>query len=105
MGVLDAFKLDGKVAVVTGGNMGLGEAFARALADVGAQVVIAARTLAASERTVSEIVAAGGRAIAVEVDVTQPDQVTRMTAEVSSRLGPIDILVNKRRLLHSPPRP
>jgi NAD(P)-dependent dehydrogenase (short-subunit alcohol dehydrogenase family) len=94
MGVLDAFKLTGKVAVVTGGNMGLGEAFAGALAEAGAQVAIAARTHAASAQVAERIEAAGGRAIVVDTDVTKPEQVTRMLAEVTERLGPVDVLVN-----------
>lgn len=103
MGVLDAFDLAGKVAIVTGGNMGLGEAFARALADVGARVAIAARTHQTSERVAAEIAAAGGTAIVVDVDVTQRDQVERMVAEVTGRLGPIDILVNNAGLcIHRP---
>lgn len=103
MGVLDAFDLSGKVAVVTGGNMGLGEAFARALAEVGASVAIAARTRPASESVAAQVVAAGGRAIAVDVDVTQPDEVERMTEEVTRRLGPIDILINNAGLcIHRP---
>ncbi len=94
MGVLDAFDLTGQVAVVTGGNTGLGEAFAQALVDVGAHVAIAARTRSRSEQVVDELVATGGRAIAVDVDVRDPQQVDRMLAEVTEQLGPVDILVN-----------
>lgn len=94
MSLLDAFKLQGKVAIVTGGNSGLGEGFAKALAEVGASVAIAARNQAANRRMVEQIIAQGGQAIAVEADITQPDQVERMVAEVTERLGPIDILVN-----------
>lgn len=94
MGVLDAFDLQGQVAVVTGGNTGLGEAFAKALVDVGARVAIAARSRERSQQVVDEIVAAGGQAIAVEVDVRAPDQVERMLVEVTEQLGPVDILVN-----------
>lgn len=94
MGVLKTFDLSGKVAVVTGANTGLGEAFAQALADVGAHVAVAARNRERSESVANGIAAAGGRAIVVEVDVTQPTQVERMAAEVTERLGPIDILIN-----------
>jgi len=90
---LDAFNLTGQVAVVTGGNTGLGEAFAQALVDVGAHVAIAARSRQRSEQVVDQIVA-GGRAIAVEMDVREPEQVQRMLAEVTEQLGPVDILVN-----------
>ena len=94
MAVLDAFKLNGKVAVVTGANTGLGAAFARALAGAGAAVAIAARNRRRSETVARDVELAGGRSMVVDVDVTQPDQVDRMAAEVTDRLGPIDILVN-----------
>jgi NAD(P)-dependent dehydrogenase (short-subunit alcohol dehydrogenase family) len=103
MGVLQAFDLTGKVAVVTGGNTGLGEAFARALAEVGAAVVIAARQHERSERVVAEIEAAGGRALAVAADVTQHAQVEQMVATVDKELGPIDILVNNAGLCYHRP--
>ena len=94
MGVLDAFDLSGKVAVVTGGNTGLGEAFAGALAEVGANVALAARTRERSEEVAAGISDSGGRAIAVDLDVKEPDQVERMLGEVTERLGPVDVLVN-----------
>ena len=80
--------------MVTGGNTGLGEAFARALAEVGANVVLAARTRERSEAVATEIRASGGEAIAVDLDVKEPDQVERMLDEVTERSGPVDILVN-----------
>ena len=94
MPVLDAFNLTGKVAVVTGGYTGLGEAFARALVDVGAQVAIAARSRERSQAVADDIIARGGQAIAVEMDVRQPEAVERMLVEVADSLGPVDILVN-----------
>jgi NAD(P)-dependent dehydrogenase (short-subunit alcohol dehydrogenase family) len=94
MPILDAFTLDGKVAVVTGGNQGLGEAFAHALADVGAQVAIAARRNTASNAVAERIREQGGTAVAMEMDVTRPEQVERMLAEVTEQLGPVDVLVN-----------
>jgi NAD(P)-dependent dehydrogenase (short-subunit alcohol dehydrogenase family) len=94
MAVLAAFDLSGKVAVVTGGNTGLGEAFGKALAEVGANVVLAARTRERSEAVAMEIKASGGEAIAVDLDVKEPDQVERMLDEVTGRLGQVDILVN-----------
>ena len=65
MAVLDSFRLDGKVAVVTGGNRGLGQAFARALGEAGARVAIAARDAARSEAVAGEL-----GALAVTTDVT-----------------------------------
>jgi len=92
--VLDAFDLTGKTAVVTGGNTGLGEAFARALIEVGASVALAARTRERSEAVAEDLSASGGTAIAVDLDVTQPGQVQTMLGEVTERLGPVDVLVN-----------
>jgi NAD(P)-dependent dehydrogenase (short-subunit alcohol dehydrogenase family) len=89
MTVLDLFRLDGKVAVVTGGNRGLGEAFARALGEAGARVAIAAR-----DEARSEAVAAEQGALAVTTDVTDPASVRAMVETVSSELGPVDVLVN-----------
>ncbi len=103
MGVLQTFDLSGKVAIVTGGNTGLGEAFAKALADAGARVAIAARNEERSEQVAAEIQAAGREAIAVEVDVTDPARVERMAAEVTERLGPVDILVNNAGLCYHRP--
>ena len=89
MSVLDAFRLDGRVAVVTGGNRGLGYAFARALGEAGARVAIAARDAGKN----AEAAAALG-ALAVELDVTDPASVAAMADRVTVELGPIDVLVN-----------
>jgi NAD(P)-dependent dehydrogenase (short-subunit alcohol dehydrogenase family) len=89
MTVLDSFRLDGKVAVVTGGNRGLGHAFSRALREAGARVVIAARDHARSEHVASEL-----GATAVATDVTDPASVAAMLDTVSKELGPVDVLVN-----------
>src|SRR5687768_12361769 len=94
MAVMAAFDLSGKVAVVTGGNTGLGQAFARALVEAGAGVALAARSRERSEAVAEEIQASGGKAIAVDLDVTDPAQVDRMLEGVTERLGPVDILVN-----------
>ena len=94
MRVFDAFDLTGKVAVVTGGNTGLGEAFAKALSEVGASVAVAARTHERSEIVATEISAAGGRGVAVDLDVTDPESVRAMIGAVNEQLGTIDVLVN-----------
>ncbi|HEY8742230.1 MAG TPA: glucose 1-dehydrogenase [Chloroflexota bacterium] len=103
MAVLDAFRLDGKVAVVTGGNMGLGEAFAKALVEAGAHVAIAARTRERSEAVADDLRRGGGTVAVVDLDVTRPDQVERMVTEVTERLGPIDVLVNNAGLCYHHP--
>jgi NAD(P)-dependent dehydrogenase (short-subunit alcohol dehydrogenase family) len=87
--VLDAFRLDGRVAVVTGGNRGLGRAFAAALAEAGARVAIAAR-----DQDRSEIVAGDVGALAVRTDVTDEASVAAMLETVTAELGPVDVLVN-----------
>jgi NAD(P)-dependent dehydrogenase (short-subunit alcohol dehydrogenase family) len=93
--VLETFRLDGKLALITGGGKGLGKAMATALAEAGADVALAGRTLATCQEAAAEIAAATGRrAKAFTVDVTRSDEVTRLAAEVAQSLGPIDILVN-----------
>lgn len=88
------FLLTNKVAIVTGGNSGIGLGMARGLAGAGATVAIAARTLERSEESVAALKSAGGKAIAVECDVTDDDSVTAMAESVVQQLGRIDILVN-----------
>ena len=103
MAVLDAFDLTGKVAVVTGGNTGLGEAFAKALSEAGASVAIAARTRDRSEAVAKDISSSGGKAIAVDLDVTDRESVERMLGEVTERLGPVGVLVNNAGVCHHRP--
>ena len=89
MAVLDSFRLDGKIAVVTGGNRGLGEAYARALGEAGARVAIAAR-----DQARSETVAGALGALPVTTDVSDPASVAAMLETVTGELGPVDVLVN-----------
>jgi NAD(P)-dependent dehydrogenase (short-subunit alcohol dehydrogenase family) len=86
---LDAFRLDGRVAVVTGGSQGLGFAFARALADAGARVAVGARDAAKLADAADRL-----GALAVPLDVTDPASVEALADRVESELGPIDVLVN-----------
>jgi NAD(P)-dependent dehydrogenase (short-subunit alcohol dehydrogenase family) len=93
--VLDTFRLNGRVALVTGGARGLGQVIATALAQAGADIAIASRSLAGCEATASAIAGASGRRVMpFAVDVTSADSVTRMVKEVEASLGPIDILFN-----------
>jgi NAD(P)-dependent dehydrogenase (short-subunit alcohol dehydrogenase family) len=92
--VATLFDLNGKVALVTGGAKGLGEAMALALAGAGAEVAIAGKTPENNRRVAQEITAMGRRSTAVAVDVRDPDQVRAMVAAVVEELGRIDILVN-----------
>ena len=89
MAVLDSFRLDGKVAVVTGGNRGIGQALARALGEAGARVAIAARDAARSEAVAGEL-----GALAVTTDITDAASVDAMLETVTAELGPVDVLVN-----------
>ena len=94
MTTLDLFRLDGKTAIITGGGRGLGEYMANALSEVGANVVLCSRKLEACEGVKQEIVARGGRALALACDITKPDDVARVVEETQKTFGAIDILVN-----------
>ena len=91
---LKAFDLTGRVAVVTGGGGGLGRPIAVALAEAGADVVVAGRTPTSLEETCAAIGAAGGQARALALDVTKPGEVTSAFERVAERDGRLDILVN-----------
>src|SRR5205814_5541768 len=88
------FDLSGKVAVVTGGNGGIGLGMARGLARAGAKVVIAARNQEKSRTAVNDIEKNGGAAFAVATDVADEASVASMTKTAVERWGRIDILVN-----------
>jgi NAD(P)-dependent dehydrogenase (short-subunit alcohol dehydrogenase family) len=92
--VLDAFRLDGKVAVVTGASSGLGDAFAQALAEAGADVALGARRADRLEDTKKLVEDAGRRAIAVATDVSKPEDATKLVEATVAELGGVDILVN-----------
>jgi NAD(P)-dependent dehydrogenase (short-subunit alcohol dehydrogenase family) len=94
MSIFDTFSLAGKVAVVTGGNRGIGRGIADGFAEAGAQVVIAARDAEKSAGAVAEIEAAGGKAVAVSTDVSERDSLQALHDEVIERFGTVDVLVN-----------
>lgn len=89
-----AFRLDGKVAVVTGASSGIGVALAEGLAAAGARVALAARREDRLEALAARLRAAGAEAHAFGCDVAKADDVARLADEVTARLGPADILVN-----------
>jgi NADP-dependent 3-hydroxy acid dehydrogenase YdfG len=86
--------LEGKVAAITGASSGIGEATAKALADAGAAVALGARRVDRLEALASGIDESGGRALAIELDVTDEDSANAFVAEAHSQLGGLDILVN-----------
>jgi sorbose reductase len=93
MSVLDLFDLHGKRALVTGASSGIGKRVAIAYAEAGAEVALAARHAEALAVVADEIAAAGGRAVPIRCDVTQPEQVSGMLDQVTGELGGIDIAV------------
>jgi NAD(P)-dependent dehydrogenase (short-subunit alcohol dehydrogenase family) len=86
--------LTGQVAIVTGSGRGIVRAMALALAEAGAAVAVVARTEDQLAETVALIERAGGRALAISVDVTDQQAVEQMVREVGRQLGPVDLLVN-----------
>jgi NAD(P)-dependent dehydrogenase (short-subunit alcohol dehydrogenase family) len=94
MAVLDRFRLDGRVAIVTGASSGLGVTIASALAEAGADLVLAARRAERLEDTRALVEEFGVRALAVKADVAEPDDCARMVQEAMSEFGRVDVLVN-----------
>ena len=92
--ILDRFKLDGRVAIVTGAGKGIGRGIALAFAEAGADVVCAARTVADIEATAEGVRARGRRALAVPTDVLKTADLERLAAAATAELGRIDVLVN-----------
>lgn len=94
MPVLDKFRLDDKVVIVTGASSGLGVAFAKACAEAGADVVPAARRVEKLEGTAELVRAAGRRALSVATDVADPAQCQAMVDAAMAEFGQVDVLVN-----------
>ncbi len=94
MTVDEMFRLDGKVAIVTGASSGLGVAFAQGLAEAGADVVLGARRVDRLAETAALVEGTGRRALAVGTDVADPDSRSALVAAAMEEFGRVDILVN-----------
>jgi len=92
--ILDRFKLTDRVAIVTGAGKGIGAGTARALAEAGADVVVAARTVADIEQTAADVRERGRRSLAVPCDVTRTEDLEALVAATVAEFGRVDVLVN-----------
>lgn len=94
MGILDRFRLDGKVAVVTGASSGLGVAFSKALAEAGADLVLGARRTERLNETGAIVESIGRRFVAKTTDVSKPEDCIALIDYAIESFGHVDILVN-----------
>ncbi len=101
--MLERFRLDGKIAIVTGAGRGIGAATARGLAEAGADVVLASRTADQLEAVAADVRAFGRRALVVPTDVNENENIVALAATTIEEFGRIDIVINNAG--GTPPRP
>ena len=92
--ILDRFRLDGKVVVITGASSGLGRGFAHALSDAGATLALGARRHDSLTELADQIIASGGRVITHRTDVTDPGDCTALAQQAIDAFGRLDVLIN-----------
>jgi NAD(P)-dependent dehydrogenase (short-subunit alcohol dehydrogenase family) len=91
---LHAFRLDGRIALITGASSGIGASLARGFAEAGATVVLAARRLDRLQALANELTAQGAKAWPIALDAAQPTSFPAIFDEIEGRFGPVDLLVN-----------
>ena len=106
MSVLDLFRLDGRVVIVTGASSGLGVSFAQAFAEAGADLVLGARRVQKMADTAALVVAAGRRALTRSTDVAEPEQCAQLVDAAIAEFGRVDVLaeVGTARQIFSAPK-
>ena len=92
--ILNSFRLDGAIALITGASSGFGKHFAKVLSSAGAHVVLAARRVEKLQEVVNEIETAQGKATAIAMDVTQQDSVEKAFAQIVEEVGQPNVLIN-----------
>jgi len=100
-GVLSKFRLDGKVAVVTGAGQGIGQALAHGLGEAGCKVAVADLELSRAETVVAELQAKGIESIAIKVDVSKKEEAEAMVQTILAKWGDLDIGVNNAGIVYS----
>ncbi|MCJ1749625.1 SDR family NAD(P)-dependent oxidoreductase [Mammaliicoccus sciuri] len=94
--ILEHFKLQGKVAIISGGTIGIGQSMALALAQAGVQIIIADHNVSSTNKTLSGIKQSEDlETVSLKVDITDPTSVNQMLNNVIEQFGKIDMLVNK----------
>ena len=94
MPILDLFRLDGQVALITGGGGGLGSAMARAFAEVGADVALVGRTRGSLDATAADVRARGRQCAVIPADVSDPDCLGSIVSQAINELGGLTVLCN-----------